>query len=83
MASYHISNGGSFFNGIITDLDGYIHTTADEWMQAPVDGEWTDPSTGEYDEEWHREWAEETAAICREALRQAEVTIDEWRTGEA
>ena len=34
MASFHISNGGSFFNGIVTDLEGYIHTTADEWMAA-------------------------------------------------
>ena len=81
MASFHISNGGSFFKGIVTDLEGYIHTTADEWMAAPVAGEFTDPVTGEYDEDWHREWAEETAATCREAVREAEANLAKWQEG--
>lgn len=79
MASYHKSNLGSFAGGIVTDLDGYTHTTAEEWMSAPVDGVFTDPDTGEYDEEWHREWAEETAATCREALREAGAAIAKWQ----
>lgn len=78
MASYHKSNLGSFGGNLIVDLNGYTHTTAEEWMVAPVDADFRGED-GEYDEDYHREWAEERAEEARKALDEAEDAVTEWR----
>ena len=79
MASYHKSNLGAFGRDLICDIDGYTHTTADEWKSAPVDGDFCDPVTGEYDEDYHDEWAQEQADASIKALAEAEEALAQWR----
>lgn len=74
---YHISNLGSFAKGIPTDIDGYVYLTAEGWMSANVDGDFSDSATGEYDADYHREWAEEQAAKAVKATEQAESQLAE------
>lgn len=78
---FHISNLGSFGGGIPTDIDGYVYLTAEGWMGANVDAanHFDDPDTGEYDAEYHREWAEEKAAQCRDAVKTAEAGVADWQ----
>lgn len=75
MASYHKSNLGSFGGSLLVDMDGYTHTTAAEWLAAPVDMSTEDRA----DEEYTQEWAETQAAAAREALESADKAVSEWQ----
>jgi hypothetical protein len=70
MASFHRHNFGMYGGGIPVDLDGYTHTTAREWLAAPMDtgtdGALTD------------EQAEDLAAQAVEAIEVAEMAISAW-----
>lgn len=37
MSSFHKSLFGKFGEGIFTDLNGFAHSTPEEWMAAPLD----------------------------------------------
>lgn len=37
MASYHVNNFGKFGGNIPRDLQGFTHTTPEEWGAAPMD----------------------------------------------
>ena len=74
--SYHISKLGAFSRGIRTDLDGYVHLTAEDWLAAPMD--WGTEWDGA-DEDDQLERCEELAAEARAATVAAEKGIDEWR----
>jgi hypothetical protein len=74
MSSFHKSNLGQFGDSLPCDMDGYVHTTAQEWLAAPVDfgGEkWSNV-------ELH-DWAKEKAAECRDAIKRSESALQEWR----
>ena len=73
--SYHASNLGSAGSGVTTDQAGYVHLTADSWMDAPMDWgtDWADAS----DEDRLAE-CEELAAESRAATAAAEAGIAAW-----
>jgi len=74
MSSFHKSNFGRFGDGITTDLAGYAHTTAEGWLDAPMDA-----AGGELT----AEVAEELAAQTVEQLHCAEDALNQWRMQEA
>lgn len=65
--SYHISNLGMFGQNIPTDINGYVHLTKEDWMNAPMDGELT------------VEMAEELAEQAVHATKQSEKEISDWQ----
>ena len=70
MSSFHITNFGAFGTNIVADMRGYAHTTAEEWLAAPVDeagGAMTDE-----DAEW---LAEQVVA----QMTAAELELSRWR----
>lgn len=72
--SFHKSNLGAFGENLPCDLNGYVHTTTEGWMCAPLDGmAWQD-----YDEDAKEERCEEMAAEAREAVALAEKALAEW-----
>lgn len=77
MSSHHQSNLGSYGDRLPVDLDGYTHTTAEEWRAAPIDMSAEDRADAEY----MAEWSEDMARQSREALDEAEAGVAEWRAG--
>lgn len=76
MASYHKSNFGKFGGCLVTDIDGYTYTTAEEWRDvANVDM----PTDDRADEEHLREWSEEQARASQAAIDDATAAVDAWR----
>lgn len=69
--SYHITNLGSFTDGLRPDIDGYVHLTT----KAVLNGRWDGAGP-----EWTREQAEEIALENREATESAEAAIADWCT---
>lgn len=74
-ASFHVSNFGSFGGSLPRDLDGYCHLTAAAWIAAPMDF-----GSEDMDDEAMQEWAEEIAAESRQAVKDAEAKLAEWRS---
>ena len=74
MASYHVSNFGSFGGNIPADEDGFTHTSVQGWLHAPVDWGYPDPGYA-----WKKEWAREAAAKARDEIASAERAIEQWR----
>lgn len=72
--SYHISNLGSFGGGIPTDMDGYVHLTAEGWMEAPMD--W---AGNKLEGDDLVEWAEERADEAVRLTDEANAAVEEWR----
>lgn len=70
MSSFHISNFGGSCGHMPRDLDGFIHTTAAEWLRAPMDAA-DGPMT--------LEQAEELAWVSREEIEAAEAEIVAWQ----
>jgi hypothetical protein len=70
MTSYHKTNFGLFGAKLITDQNGFTHTTADEWMQAPVDIA---------DDDRTDDWAEQMADDSVRVLDVAEASVIAWR----
>lgn len=68
--SYHISNLGSYGAGIPTDLDGYVHLTAEDWLRAPMD-----TAGGPMDEDQ----AEELASEARRLTEEAQAALAVWQ----
>jgi predicted DNA-binding protein (MmcQ/YjbR family) len=65
--SYHISNLGMFGKNIPTDINGYIHLTKEDWMNAPMDGK------------VNEDMAEQLAEQSRNATQQSEKEISNWQ----
>ena len=85
---YHISNFGSFSDGIPTDQDGYVFLTATGWLcDAKIDwgpDEITDEDDAEERDaklEYQRERCEEMASEAIEATSKAEADLAEWQRG--
>lgn len=72
MASFHITNYGSFGNGFTADIDGYVYTTTSEVLSGCWD---------EADGRMTRQKAAEIARENREAMREADAALAEWREG--
>lgn len=73
---FHASNYGRFSGGIPTDIDGYAYTTQAGWMHANMD--WgTDGERGS--RQYRLERCKELAAQTREAVKQADAELAEWR----
>lgn len=77
--SFHISNLGSFGGTITTDLDGYVHLTADAWLDAPMDWGFSDADDDDDDDDARHYMAECLAEESRTAVRDAEAALSEWR----
>lgn len=76
MSSFHATNLGSFGDSLPTDMDGYCHTTIADWMAAPVDFGSENLTRSEL-----RDWARDTAAEARAALKKSEAGLAEWQAG--
>lgn len=77
--TFHKSNFGRFGDNLPCDLDGYAHTTAEGWMNAPLDGmAWQG-----YDDEAKEDRCEEMAAEAREAVAAAKKALGEWQQEKA
>lgn len=73
--SFHKSNLGSFGENLPCDLDGYVHTTAEGWMNSRMDAyAWQN-----YDDEAKEERCEEMAAEARCAVEESEKALGEWQ----
>jgi hypothetical protein len=68
--TYHKTQFGQFGNSLPVDLDGFTHTTAAEWLAAPLDAIDGPPS---------EDWAEEQATRAIQELADANQAIQEWR----
>jgi len=74
--SFHKSNLGAFGEHLVTDMDGYVHLTAEEWLDAPID------FAGEtWSEDALDGWAEIQAEEARKAVAAAEAALHNWREG--
>jgi len=68
--AFHVSNFGSFAEGIPTDIDGYCYLTAEEWLNdANMD------AMTEMDEDM----AEELANEARKAVEESDAALEEWQ----
>lgn len=74
MASFHASQFGGFDRSLLVDLHGYTHTTAAEWLAAPVDWGHSLPP-GRY----RRDEAKRLAVESRKRIAKAERAIARWR----
>jgi len=74
MSSFHRTNLGSFGHNLVTDVDGFAHTTIAGWMAANV------AFAGQrMTREQMRDWARHQAAESRRRLALAEEGLAEWR----
>lgn len=77
--TYHISRLGAFGGGVPRDRDGYVHLTAQGWLESPEGQEAydsylaQDPDDPEGAQEWAEEWAEQQADAARAATERAEL----------
>lgn len=71
--TFHTTNYGRFADGIPTDIDGYAHTTAREWMAAPMDWGTNAPRS------CRLTVCAEKARETREQLKSADAALAEWR----
>lgn len=78
MASYHKSNLGDFGRSLITDRQGYTHTTIRDWLAADMGADLDDMTAGE-----RRDWAREQAAAARAALSKGEAAASKWQREQA
>lgn len=76
MASYHKSNLGDFGRALVTDRQGYTHTTIRDWLAADNGADLDDMSAGE-----KRDWARDQASAARQAIAKGEAAAEEWRRG--
>ena len=73
--SFHKSNLGSFGDDLPCDLNGYVHTTAEAWLAAPMDISESDRADDDYMASWAAERAEET----RSAVAESEKALADWQ----
>lgn len=73
--SFHKSNLGTFGQSLPCDMDGYVHLTAEGWLNARVDMSSADRADAEY----MAEWAEEQAEATRQAVAESEAALAEWQ----
>ena len=70
--SFHKSNLGTFGENLPCDIDGYVHLTAEGWINSRMD--W-----GDYTEEEIEDRSEELAENARKATEEAEKALAEWQ----
>ena len=86
--SYHYTNFGKFGRELqrIADQEGYVHTTAEGWANAPLD--WGNDTPDEENDsaeelaekrEYIAEVCEERAAETRAAVERADKSLGEWQ----
>ena len=73
--SFHKSNLGSFGTDLPCDLNGYVHTTAAAWLDAPMDISDSDRADADYMAEWAAEMAAQTIA----AVAESEKALADWQ----
>lgn len=74
MSSFHQTNLGRFGESLPCDMSGYVHTTIEGWMSAPVDFGSERVNRSEL-----RAWAREKAAEARAAVKQAKAGLSDWQ----
>jgi len=73
--SYHHTTFGIFGAALPTDLDGYVHLTADDWLAAPMAISADDRA----DTQYRAAWAAGMAAKANLELSVAQRHINAWR----
>lgn len=90
--SYHHTTFGQFGRELerLADIDGYVHTTAAAWMDAPYDWGTDAPDEGNDSPEeladkrrYISDACEELAEKSRIAIKEAESALQEWRAKNA
>lgn len=85
--SYHISNLGTFGNGITTDMEGYVPEPGDDWRDMRFDLGSDDPDAEGISEEERaerleyieREWWPGVIAEAQVATAAAHAALEEWQ----